>query len=384
MSATLLAAGRSHAALAVGNALRRLPRAPGRERPQAFHDAFDDRTLFYDCFRYRDGRILLVGPPPMNLRPALRAARFVAQPSGAVLRPSFHASLSVMITALAEAPAGTERITVSIAGETLTLAVQPDVTGALAGRRLLFSVNKNNELGWIREWALWHARAHGTDAVVLFDNGSTRYGTEEIAATLADVPGIAAVAVPSWPVKFGPIDPAVTANPYWARFFQISTMSVALRRYGMGAAGLINCDIDELAGTHSGASLYDLARQSRGGLVVFRGTWIEATGEGTRHRDYAERLADAKAALSPQRKWALDPGRAWVKRLGVHPYWHWIEGRPLGAKSMPQDATYWHFKGINTNWKTRRAAAPTGATVADAPLATAMRRVGLVTDRARR
>ncbi len=174
------------------------------------------------------------------------------------------------------------------------------------------------------------------------------------------------------------------ANPYWARFFQISTMSVALRRYGMRAAGLINCDIDELAGTRSGASLYELAKQSRGGLVVFRGIWIEATGGGAAHRDYTQRLADDKAALSPQRKWVLDPSRAWVRRLGVHPYWHWVEGRPLLAKSMPEDATYWHFKGINTNWKMQRAAAPSGTTVVDEQLVAAMRRAGVVTDEGRR
>ena len=82
--------------------------------------------------------------------------------------------------------------------------------------------------------------------------------------------------------------------------------------------------------------------------MVFRGTWVEAVGQGTRHRNYTQHLADPKAAHSPQRKWALDPSRAWVRRLSVHPYWHWIEGRALLAKSMPNDALYWHFKGINT------------------------------------
>ena len=357
MSARVLAAGTSYAALSPDNPLRRLPRSPGRVRPQSFHDAFDSRTVFYDCFWNHDrSRILLVGPPPLNLHAALAGARFTARPSGTVLTARFHASLSVMITALDGAPGDTGSIEVAIAGETLTLPVQASDVTALAGRRLLFSVNKDNDLAWIREWALYHARVHGTDAVVLFDNGSTRYDAAEIVDTLRSVPGLTAIAVPSWPVSFGPIDPAVRVNPYWARFFQIGTMSVLLRRYGERAGGLLNCDIDELAGTQSGVSIYDLAKQSRGGLVVFRGKWVEATGNGTRHRDFSRRLADADKAVSRQRKWALDPSRSWVRKLSVHPYWHWIAGRPLFAKSMPADALYWHFKPINTNWKSARTA----------------------------
>ena len=191
----------------------------------------------------------------------------------------------------------------------------------------------------------------------------------------SEVPGIAKVAVPQWRVSFGPIDPAVRVNPYWARFFQIGTMSVALRRYGERAYGLLNCDIDELVGTRSGTSIYDLAKRSRGGLVAFRGTWIEATHEGTRHRDYTRRLADPKAAQSRQRKWALDSSRGWVRNLGVHPYWHWIHRRPPFSKTMPADATYWHFKPISTNWKVKRTVAPSGETIEDAALAAAFARL---------
>ena len=152
----------------------------------------------------------------------------------------------------APAPADAATVRVTIAGETHELAVQPNSCAALAGRRLLFTVNRDNELGWIREWAEYHQRAHGTDAVIVVDNGSSRYDAAELRATLAAVPGIGDVAVPSWPYSFGPIDPAVTGNPYWARFLQIGSMSVVLRRYGEAAFGLLDCDIDELAGTLSG------------------------------------------------------------------------------------------------------------------------------------
>jgi hypothetical protein len=136
-------------------------------------------------------------------------------------------------------------------------------------------------------------------------------------------------------------------------------MSVVLRRYGMRAYGLVDCDIDELVLPADGVSIFDVARSSPGGLVAFRGSWIEAIAEPDSpprppHRFYRQRMSDPKRARWPQRKWALDPTRDWVKALNVHPYWHWIEGRPRNAKSMPDGVSYRHFRGISTDWKAPR------------------------------
>lgn len=373
MTATALPADNSYAAFGPANSHRRLLRHPGRKRPAAFRAAFDTRTLFYDCFWHADGRrVILVGPP---LRQTL--ALFTAEPGGMLLSARTYASLSTMIIELSGAAEFSTTVRARLGGEEFMLPIRPSSVSTLKDRKLLFSVNRDNDLAWIKEWATFHARVHGTDAVILFDNNSSRYTPDEVLATLSDIPELAFAAVPSWPYSFGPIDPAVRNNPYWARFLQIATMSVVLRRYGEAAYGLLDCDIDELAGTLSGTSIYDLARRSPGGLVAFSGRWIEATGSGARHRDFNERLADPRRAASRPRKWALDPSRSWVRKLSVHPYWHWIEGRPAFAKSMPRDALYWHFRGINTNWKAQRNVPPgTDATlVTDGVLAAAFSRL---------
>ena len=353
MSAAPLPVANSYAALSPDSPAGRVPRAKGRVRPAAFAAAFDAKTLFYDCFRHADGRrILLVGPPPYGID--FRGAAFTA--GGETLRARYHASLSTMVTELLDAPADAATVRVTIAGETHELAVQPNSCAALAGRRLLFTVKRDNELGWIREWAEYHQRAHGTDAVIVVDNGSSRYDAAELRATLAAVPGIALAAVPSWPYSFGPIDPAVTGNPYWARFLQIGSMSVVLRRYGEAAFGLLDCDIDELVHTPQGTTIFDLAAQSPKGLVVMEGRFVEAVTavENPVHADFTMRLKDKKARRSSPRKWVLDPNRDWVRELDVHPYMHWIHGRPAFAKTQRPDIFYWHFRGISTNWKDRR------------------------------
>jgi hypothetical protein len=343
------------------SALRRLPRKPDRARPEAFLAAFETRALYYDVFWHADGRrVLLMGPPPVNLAGAYRKAKFTALPSGRPLSARRHPSLSVMTTELRDVPSGTEAIGIAFAGHQLVAPIGANLSPAFAGRRLLFTMSRDNDLDWIRLWAAHHAARHGTDAVVVFDNGSTRYGPAEIAATLAGVPGIERVAVPSWPWAFGRTDGAVKVDPYWAHFLQITSMGVLLRRMGAQAEAILNCDIDELAHAPEGASLYALARGTSHGLLAMKGQWVEPVPEpGVTPRDHADfpfRLTDQKARFCRAGKWVIEPSRPWLQRLGVHPYWHWIEGRPLLAKRYAGGAFFWHFRGINTGWKEDRTA----------------------------
>ncbi|HHY48487.1 MAG TPA: hypothetical protein GYA10_01885 [Alphaproteobacteria bacterium] len=372
-SGRLIRVEHSAAFLPKTSTLRRLPRRTSRPRPPEFFERYEDRALVYDCFwDAAHERILMVGPPPMNLAPHYRTARFEALPSRTELAAAYYPSLSTMITALAGAPQDTREIVMHLGEVALALPVRPNHSAEFAGRRILFTMSKDNDLAWIEEWARWHARLHGADAIVLFDNGSSRYTVDDIASRLLDVPEIERVVVESWPWRFGMTDPGVTVNAYWSHFLQISSMSVALRRYGMAASGLLNCDIDELAATRSGRSIYSFLERARHGLVVFRGQWVEAGAAGADHRAFVHRHRDPRRARSRQRKWVLDPTRPWVRRLTVHPYWHWVRGRPMFGKTMPADAFYRHFKAINTNWKEMRTTAcdtaelePDAALIAD-------------------
>ena len=322
---------------------------------------FETRALVYDTFWHADGkRILLVGPPPLNLEPQIRHARYLALPSRIPLRSNYHVSASVMLTELSGAPAGTTGVEMILDRERFELPLQPNSAAELAGRRVLFTMSKDNELAWIREWAHYHATIQGADAIVLFDNGSTRYETAEIEATLRSVRGIKRAAVLSWPYRYGATDMAAIPNPYYGLFLQIASMSVVLRRYAARAHGLLNCDIDELPSAPDGETAFDLAHASAHGLVVMRGQFIEAVptrrtnGRVPIHRDYLSRRRDPLARLSRPHKWALDPTRPWVADLGVHPYMHWIEGCSWFRKTQPPGLFHWHFRGINTNWKEHR------------------------------
>ena len=364
MTDRLLPSAHSAAFLGADAPVHRLPRAPGRRRPDEFFERFEDRALVYDCFWHADGRrILLVGPPPVNLDAA--AMRYEALPARQVLAARLHGSSSVAVTALSGAPEGTREISLRFLDREYAIPVQPNLSPTLRGRRILFTMSRDNDLAWIAEWARYHARVQGADSVIVFDNGSSRYAPAEVEATLLSTPELAHVAVPSWPYRYGAPDPGVMNNPFYTLFLQIASMSVVLRRYGAFAFGLLNCDIDELVATPPGTTIFDLAHRSRAGLVVMRGRFIEAVplpearASGRTHKDFGYHSADARRSRSQQKKWALDPGRGWVENLDVHPYMHWIRGRPAFSKWSPEGVFYRHFRAIHTGWKDDRAEAGT-------------------------
>lgn len=349
----------SMAILPETSVLRREPRGPRRPRPVEFLNAFEDRILYYDCFRYPyNDQILLIGPPPHNLASALQETEFVALPSGRKLHARMYPSRSTMITSLDGAPSDTATIGFDLGGHQYHLNVQPDSSAAFAGRRLLFTINKNNKLDWIRSWAEWHVRKHGAQAVLLFDNGSTDYGIGDIERVFSGIAGLETFSVISLPYKFGPLDHWILTHRFWPRFLQISATSIALRRFGMKAEGIVNCDIDELM-WGKGRSVYDLVNESSLGAMRVPGRWIEASYEGaapTDHYGYQYRIKGIGARLSPP-KCIIAPGREWVRDFKVHPYLHRVHGAPGGHRTLARNAMFWHFRGINTNWKEDRTAA---------------------------
>lgn len=340
--------------------LRRLPRAPKRQRPQKFWDGFEDRALIYDVFWNNDGsQVLMVCPPPMNLEAHWRAAVFRALPSGKSLRAELHNVRSSMSIALQDAPPDTQQIEIGFAGQSFVTEIMPNLSEQLAGARVLFTMSQNNPLHWVFEWARYHRIMHGADTIIIFDNGSTAYGPEALAETLASVPGIKNVLVLSWPHKYGPHDPGVIFHRFWANFLQISSFSVILRRLAGRAYGIANLDIDELAAPIADSDIFEAAKASPDGFYRMAGNWVEsvtepgAADDAPVHTAYRTERRDVRHRLNAK-KWVLDPSRSWLDDLEVHPSVHRVMNMPKEMHRRAPVGLFWHFKGINTNWKSQR------------------------------
>jgi hypothetical protein len=234
--------------------------------------AFDDRTVICDVFRSCDKRaVVLLGPTPNNVEPWLKdvireAFPGRAAPAWFVNDRHFKSETRSRANAI-DFPAW-------VAPQ--RLEVQPNFCELFAGRRAIFTQSKDNPLEWIADWATFHAAAHGCDAVLLYDNASTAYDLDALEAVLLRVPGIAVVAVVSWPFHSG--TPGVTT------FSQRVMFEHAHRRFLMRARSVLNTDIGELAVTGSGRSVFEVVEQSTTGYILGKGRYVTAPtgGDGKR------------------------------------------------------------------------------------------------------
>ncbi|MCF4097316.1 hypothetical protein [Maritalea mediterranea] len=338
--------------------VKRLPKHPNRARPQQFLDSFDFTTLYYDCFWDQEQRdILCVGPTPTNLRAHYKKAIYRALPSGKILKVKHFFSLSVMTSQLKDVPSDTVQVEMEFAGQVFVMDVQPNGCEHFKRENLMFTLSKNNDLKWIRFWADYHVRHQNVTSIVFFDNGSDQYELNDLIDTLRSVKGLKKVLVATMPYPYCAKDEILKVNPYWAHFLQIALMTIVLRRFGMRANAILNLDVDELANSNGAGDVFALAERSSLGILAMKGIWVEPIAESNSgdHRDFCTVAKDEKISHCYAGKWAIDPKRKWFKKLKVFPYMHWIENRAQLGRRYVEGVHFWHFKGINTNWKLKRA-----------------------------
>jgi hypothetical protein len=332
--------------LVASGALRREPPRPLELRPPDYEAQFDFHTIFYDCFLSADGRqTVLLGPPLFNLQDLIygvlrdsipRAANADVHKQDRLVQAWLPGGVSLKL------PPGPFRQSRVVA--------QPNFCQVFAGKKVLLTKSKNNELVWIRDWAYFFAAKHGCDAVLLYDNGSTKYASEDIRETIAGVPGIDAVVVVDWPYKFGPPGAAIWDSD----FCQYGILEHARHRFLALAAGVVSADIDELIITQDGSSIFDYLERSKNGYLKYAGEWIEsatpALGEPRRHRDYVFRSRSGEPVAA---KWSVIPSRCPPPPRGQ---WRVHE---IGGMAYDLDLAYQilirHFRAISTSWKYERA-----------------------------
>lgn len=343
---------------------RRLTVRPVEARDSDFDAKFDADSLFYDAFIGIRGRIVLVGPPFLNLRSDLAAATIEARPSGRAcpfeLREmDRHGQIHVV------APDGTDALVITSPLGRVEVLVQPSEVDVFAGRRVIFTQSRNNDLVWIQDWVRYARDIHGADAVLLYDNASTRYTPEDIADALDAVSGIAAIRIVDWPFKYGP--QGLDARRFWdSDFCQHGAWEHARRRFLEAARSVQNADVDELVVSADGDSVFAAAEADPFGIVRYRGRWIVGTGDPAaplapqlRHADFdtvqREKLERRfgifrRNVLACPAKWALVPSRCPDKaQWRVHTVGHWPAALRTSATF-----SYRHFREINDNWKYAR------------------------------
>ena len=242
-----------------------------------------------------------------------------------------------------------------------------------AGRRVLYTLSKDNDPAWVVDWARFHVVNHGADAVLLYDNGSTRYPPGELLRLLrAALPGVRST-WSAWPFRYGP-GGFSSASGWDSDFCQAGAFQDARFRFLERARSVLNADVDELVVSASGRSVFEAAERSQVGCVAFAGDWIAAALDGQ------DQTADSPARRLPvprERRARRMPAQV-VRRARPVPEerdWSTHHVRMPGfTETVTDEFGYRHFRAISTNWKYRRSAPVPGPRAApvDRPLEAAL------------
>jgi hypothetical protein len=335
--------------------VREAPRPP-ELRNHLYAERFDWQTLFYDV--YRCGRhVVLQGPPLFNLLDELRQC----EPFASALRGLFPKAVHYGMKKRGEIwlKSDAQRIVFDGPLGHFDLAVQPSDHARYAGKRVLLTLSKDNEIRWILDWARFHQRLHGAQSLLFYDNASQAYSYEELQARLQEGLPEMDVQVVSWPFLYGP-----QAGPNWAvngfepdwdsDYCQVGVLQHARFRFLQQARSVMHNDVDELVIGQSGASVFEAAERSRQGMVKFDGRWISVAGENPidparcRHADFVFDEGTHVENCPPkwcQRPQAFGPKVSW----GVHNVFG-----ARGNQTIASDFLFRHFRGVTTNWNYTR------------------------------
>jgi Glycosyltransferase family 92 len=349
---------------------RREPARPAHLRQANFETQFDAFTVFYDCFRLTKTQVMLIGPPLNRFEGVLDSLTITSPSTGSQCHYQVDHQFTTafvnrrthnLCRILVDVPEGDATLHLhSNAGDT-TLEIRPNPCELFRGKRVLFTLSRNNHPAWICDWMRFHRDLQSADTVLLYDNDSTAYTVESLLAAMNQVSGFDVICVVKWPYKYGP--QGIGRGTWDSSFSQDGAMEDARWRFLADAHAVLNCDIDELV-LSPGGNVFDRAAGSTSGCIRFSGRWVNTNSD----RGQAEpRHKESTYQLPPRWRWKgvrpkdlnLCPTK-WVvvpNRCPAEAHWSVHEIVGMRAQKLKLSETcYRHFRQISTNWKNRRTA----------------------------
>ncbi|WP_194949740.1 glycosyltransferase family 92 protein [Actinomyces trachealis] len=333
---------------------------PSRFVTEDYIEKYDDNTLFYDVFIV--GReIVAVSPPLLNLEFLLSDCRLVCDGEEKEIQVSVE-SFSLERTQLSRIRIPDDvhsvdllRLYVMLDGKSYTFSVAPalDMNEPLRNRKGLMTLQLNNELDWIEDWARYYQGIHGVDAVVVYDNGSSSYSSSDIAAHLSEITDLKTVIVVHWPFKYGPQGKpwAGPDVPWDSDFCQIGALQDASLRF-FAHASFINADIDEFIVPLADVTVFDALEGVEGGVLGVVGQAIAPVSSNV---DYPLRADAPPRVFNLWEKGEVFRigGRKWVGRPERWPENAQCTAHYVRKVAYEPDSRFSlaHFMPVNNGWK---------------------------------
>jgi hypothetical protein len=142
------------------SAIRRESTRPVEFRPRGFDEMFDDETLFYDLVIARRGGeqfLILIGPPLLNLLEPIEQAEINGRSldSFAAAYYARDRCCDIWIRNFNH-----EQLYLEFSFGSYLVTPQHSNNELYEGRRVLYTLSKDNEIEWIADWVKFHIANH--------------------------------------------------------------------------------------------------------------------------------------------------------------------------------------------------------------------------------
>ncbi len=341
----------SVSAAAIGLGERGLPKGTAVHNP-IFWDQYDNDTLIYDTVWSADRQQLRVFCPKLfNFKEPVRNALWTVngQPATAGRIKQFRVYDTLSIPC--NSPMGT--LEFNATGQPHHIPVSQAETDRYRGRNVLYTQNKDNDLSWICDWVEAHHRNHGVDAVLISNNNSENYNSEDLRKAISRIPGIVVADVLEVPFRYGP-NPATVRPVGTVKFLQRALLNIVRERWLKNARGVLVCDIDELVVSKTGQSIFDKTAHTLLKYTSFTGEWRYRVPNESEAK-HAEHVYVAQKPELCRNKYCLVPNSIFGRMSwGVHT----LEAVNRRIFPASRAFSFYHCRSISTSWKNARAQPP--------------------------
>lgn len=314
-----------------------------------YDEKFDSTTLAFDVFM-SDDKLVFSGPPAYGLEEFFNSENFYLDEEPISCGPKVQ-QLDRTQRNWLFVEKKVNQFKWVYANIEFNISVNRNFQYLFRGKKTLFTLSKNNKFEWICDWIKFYKTVHHIDAVLFYDNNSNNYTLDELKQYLTkENLGVDIILVP-WNFKYGPqggISTGLKNAPWDSDFCQYGMMEHAKERFLKYAMGVINVDIDELIIAPNGTSVFNELEQNP--ALHISGKWIESIplDEKASIRFNNFFYFDRKNYKSDY-KWCINP-----QKIDCMAQWkvHTVKVKEL---KLSRNFYYLHYKGINYNWKIKRA-----------------------------
>lgn len=343
--------------------VRRCPRRPRDLWVFDFEENYDWDTIWNDAVQINNETVLLIGPPLYEHADWLRS-------NHPLYLKGTNRTLAMEVNELDRACVTTVKVPgpveeIFVAGDHGEKSIRVNKPSwDFADKKVIVTISRNHPVSWLKQWIDYHRTVHNLDGLLLYNNRSTIYTSEELEAALIRPDMV--IKVVDYDVPFGCMGggdwewQGKKGNflPWDSDFAQYVMLEHAKWRYLHCAKLAINADTDELLyikhNTLDGLAEYCMT--SSNSVWLYKGTWIEPVdsrnGAVASDVPFEDRRFDHywHTNNANQRgigiKWMLNPRR----NMG----YQWHLHKTFGPHMMTDEIGFGHYLAMNTSWSWTR------------------------------